>query len=791
MVTPDLTLHRNREIHGRRYHYSQLKFHKSGGTGVVYRAHCKNLDRHVAIKFYLPRYFKDQLRMPAEQDKALKELARSFRDEIGMLTSIDHQNIVRIHDHGQLLIKPEELSKHFRFMTRVEFLVSDFVEGDDILNFAIRRTTSKHDIVNILIEISRALIYLGRRKYLHCDIKPENILFDVNRGRAILIDFGLTLNLNPSNFLPDELKKLQVGWDYIPPKPSPSMKSLMLRPHSLKKIRDKCFPWLDIYQFGLLVDKLLENNYIRPKFSEDELKYLRLFIHQCTDATNRSNLNAQWVHGKMRNIVSTHAPFLSVEELVHPSTAQETIQLPGQLMPVSGYVKKILRTRSFGRLSSINELGLMHFLYPGATHTRKLHCLKAFTSCADLMRNLSNSSYFRYWMDENSVRMAMACALLHDINHFPLLHTVQELSRELDTQLDLISLFCDGRATRDDPSIYRLLREVGITPGIFKDLVLEDDHAKFVKCYQERPELHIIRSMLNSGADVDKLAYLEDDSLFSGVSYGHGVDRARLLSSATVVHLPSVDGRDGGWHLGFREDGIPAVESLVEARYWMFRTVYWHRTNRSLMTMCLHVLRKYIKNESNLRDFVLDSMWQSEGEVIARMEKKYGGRGSTILANISGGRSNIYERILAIQGSHEPNDRQGRLYEALKARKGESLEAVRKEFTSRLSIFLEKKEGVSRKALNEDSVLFDIPGRNLAMGSIYISLANGKVEPLERVSTTVRDLAANFDLFTRRIRVYVEPNIGEKIGESGWTHLRAELIDILEDSMHFGQSAVK
>ncbi|MEK6621804.1 MAG: hypothetical protein AABZ13_04925 [Planctomycetota bacterium] len=70
------------------------------------------------------------------------------------------------------------------------------------------------------------------------------------------------------------------------------------------------------------------------------------------------------------------------------------------------------------------------------------------------------------------------------------------------------------------------------------------------------------------------------------------------------------------WHLGFRDDGLSAAESLVMARYWMFRTVYWHRINRAIMAMLLHVIRElYLKSSENPQRFVEDTMWLSEEQV--------------------------------------------------------------------------------------------------------------------------------------------------------------------------------
>ena len=73
-------------------------------------------------------------------------------------------------------------------------------------------------------------------------------------------------------------------------------------------------------------------------------------------------------------------------------------------------------------------------------------------------------------------RQTLAVSLLHDINHFPLLHTFQEIREEYIQAVDLMDLFCDGKATQDNPSIYDLLGEVSLSREQFKDILFLNIH---------------------------------------------------------------------------------------------------------------------------------------------------------------------------------------------------------------------------------------------------------------------------------------------------------------------------
>src|SRR5437660_2070378 len=64
-----------------------------------------------------------------------------------------------------------------------------------------------------------------------------------------------------------------------------------------------------------------------------------------------------------------------------------------------------------------------------------------------------------------------------------------------------------------------------------------------------------------------------------GVPYGV-IDVERLLMSLTVAAGP-----DGRPTLALHEKGLAALESLLFARYQMYRNVYWHHAVRSATAM--------------------------------------------------------------------------------------------------------------------------------------------------------------------------------------------------------------
>jgi HD superfamily phosphohydrolase len=78
--------------------------------------------------------------------------------------------------------------------------------------------------------------------------------------------------------------------------------------------------------------------------------------------------------------------------------------------------------------------------------------------------------------------------------------------------------------------------------------------------------------------DLDKIEYLKRDAHMCGVPYGQ-IDVDRLLHSLALVQL------NGHASIGITEKGLSALESLLFAKYQMYRNVYWHHAVRSATAM--------------------------------------------------------------------------------------------------------------------------------------------------------------------------------------------------------------
>ena len=142
-----------------------------GGTGTVFRAHDRELDRDVAIKVTAWRTAADADRLRAEA----RTLAR-----------LEHPGVVPVHDVGRL---PDG---------RV-FAVMMLVRGDRL--DAAARALPVRDRLRLFDRVCDTVSFAHASGVLHRDLKPANIMVGPF-GRVFVLDWGLAVAHAPPGPLP-------------------------------------------------------------------------------------------------------------------------------------------------------------------------------------------------------------------------------------------------------------------------------------------------------------------------------------------------------------------------------------------------------------------------------------------------------------------------------------------------------------------------------------------------------------------------------------------------------------
>lgn len=147
--------------------YRLLERIDEGGQGIVYKARQISLDRIVAVKV-LANKLADET-----------EVAR-FRHEAMTVASLEHPNIVAIHEVG------EQDGRHFFSM--------NLVQGKSLAKIASERPLPSAQAARYLKIAADAVDCVHQRAILHRDLKPSNILID-STDQPLVTDFGLAKRL--------------------------------------------------------------------------------------------------------------------------------------------------------------------------------------------------------------------------------------------------------------------------------------------------------------------------------------------------------------------------------------------------------------------------------------------------------------------------------------------------------------------------------------------------------------------------------------------------------------------
>src|ERR687896_1811503 len=141
----------------------------SGGMSSVYRAYDPTLERSVAIKMM----HRDISTDPAQLER--------FRREARAVARLNHPHVVTVIDAGEDDGTP--------------YIVFEYVEGETLKERIARLgRLPVSEAVAYAIEIGRALSCAHSHRLVHRDVKPQNVLIDLD-GRAKVTDFGIARSL--------------------------------------------------------------------------------------------------------------------------------------------------------------------------------------------------------------------------------------------------------------------------------------------------------------------------------------------------------------------------------------------------------------------------------------------------------------------------------------------------------------------------------------------------------------------------------------------------------------------
>jgi serine/threonine-protein kinase len=119
-------------------------------------------------------------RLPPEPAPSEESVAR-FKQEAKYLSELNHQNIVAAHD--------------FSLVSAPYYIVEELVSGESLRDRLSSRRLSVEDALGFAAQIASGLAAAHKRRVIHRDIKPGNIMI-ASHGEIKIVDFGLATTTN-------------------------------------------------------------------------------------------------------------------------------------------------------------------------------------------------------------------------------------------------------------------------------------------------------------------------------------------------------------------------------------------------------------------------------------------------------------------------------------------------------------------------------------------------------------------------------------------------------------------
>lgn len=233
----------------------------------------------------------------------------------------------------------------------------------------------------------------------------------------------------------------------------------------------------------------------------------------------------------------------------------------------------LLDSQPLQRLRGIKQLAFAHLVYPSANHTRFEHSLGVLHIATRMAEQLELSME-----DTQILRYA---ALLHDTGHGPFSHVFESF----------LQTHNDGNVTHENITQKIIREDQTIVSVLKKDL-------EMVLRIFNNANNSILKQILSSNLDADKIDYLRRDAFHIGVAYG-------LFDLERILHTLSTAESGGNTYLCNLSKGADALENMRLSRFLMHAQVYQHHTNIIASRMLLRALDLHIR-ETGGKDIPID-----------------------------------------------------------------------------------------------------------------------------------------------------------------------------------------
>lgn len=616
-------------VAGRLEPYGRARGIGAGGAGIVLAAAHEPTSSERALKFPRYRLYRshDHPHVGAELSET-REAPVEVDPELSALQKVSHQNITRLYEAFRL---PN---------ARSHCMITEYVTDKQSLDEYARTVCCSVACRNNPFSLGEALRTLAKAIHqvadalhymhsvaglLHSDVKPDNILVS-GAGIPYVTDLGFARDLH--KYGPDDALEMGFTWRYAHPRlTDPYLGARVSKVPEKAKIPvtgKDLKPILDVFAFGRTLQELLgvlDAEYGEHVHSQYAFGYLHLVACLCLDGKNGAHRDSSprgsFISDSFMGMPLTFfslSKFSGFEEVLvalQRLLGQKRLEdeLPeidrwyGSTIKVSDVggattltprVENVINHPCFQRLKKVNQLGLLDSVFPTATHNRFQHSLGTYHAATQYVAALyydPDNPVFRVLADSRRCAVLLVAALVHDLGNTSLGHELEEVDEK---EFDHKEYVYDILISKSFLDLER--RTLGDIIGAKGDGTWGIEIGDVLSMVHKKGSLKtpfdgVLRDILDSQIDADKLDYLIRDSVECRVNYGHGIDYDRFLRSLTT-HV----GEDGVVRLAIKQKGSASAEAFALARYQLYQSLYWHHTFRSTKAMLLEAVRLIVED---------------------------------------------------------------------------------------------------------------------------------------------------------------------------------------------------
>ncbi len=300
--------------------------------------------------------------------------------------------------------------------------------------------------------------------------------------------------------------------------------------------------------------------------------------------------------------------------------------------------KELLSTPYFQRLNHIRQLGLAYFVFPGAVHTRFSHSLGVLHIAEKMFQQLKKTGY----IEKNSEiidkhhKILRLAALLHDIGHYPISHTIEASYRECSYIIDrhcpndalinefngeypentniaigkkfkqclnsnnLNDLFFYDKSFQEYDDIYhhenlagRIIRNKKFSELLQNKFKIDEDDIEIICSLINgkgiKREYYVLSKIIKSNLDADQIDYMIRDTKNTGISVNIDVDF--IINNMMLVK------KTDRYYIAYSYKAISAIEQFLLSKYYWYSNILYYEKSY-IINFVARRLYSYLLNYS-------------------------------------------------------------------------------------------------------------------------------------------------------------------------------------------------